>query len=98
MAESVTQTLKKEKNKGWPSFPLRCGVYTLHDLKHAEKEATKIQSLTLATIPNRLYDPKQNSYTALEQAKLTKFDHQEDWFDDLFVSVEKIGQAKNLLD
>ena len=43
MAESVTQTLKKNKKQGWPSFSLRCGVYTLHDLKHAEKEATKIK-------------------------------------------------------
>ena len=84
-AESVTQTLKKEKKRGWPSFPLRCGVYTLHDLKHAEKEATKIQSLTLATIPNRPYDPKKVAYNALEQAKLTKFEHKEDMFDDLFI-------------
>ena len=45
MAESTSQTLKREKKRGWPSFPLRCGVFTLHDLKHAEKEATKIQSL-----------------------------------------------------
>ena len=96
MAESTTQTLKKEKKRGWPPIPLRIGVYTLHDLKHAEKEATKIQSLTPATIPNRLYDPKQMAYASLEHAKLTKFDHQEDWFDNLFVSVETIGQAKEL--
>ena len=37
MAESVTQTLKKEKKRGWPSFPLRIGVFTLHDFKHAAK-------------------------------------------------------------
>ena len=42
MAERTTQTLKIEKKRGWPSFPFRCGVYTLHDLKHAEKEATKL--------------------------------------------------------
>ena len=41
MVESVTQTLKKENKKGWPSFPVRCGVYTLHDLKHAEKKSYK---------------------------------------------------------
>ena len=96
MAESTTQTLKKEKKRGWPSFPLRCGVYTLHDLKLAEKEATKIKSLTLATIPNRPFDPKKVSYNALEQAKLTKFEHKEDTFDDLFISTESIGQAREL--
>jgi len=95
-AESTTQTLKKEKKRGWPSFPLRCGVYTLHDLKHAEKEATKIKSLTLATIPNRPFDPKKVAYNALEQAKLTKFEHKEDTFDDLFISTESISQAREL--
>jgi len=73
---------------------LRCGVYTLHDLKHAEKEATKIKSLTLATIPNRPFDPKKVAYNALEQAKLTKFEHKKDTFDDLFISTESIGQAR----
>ena len=60
--------------------------------KHAEKEATKMQSLTLATIPNRLFDPNKVAYNALEQAKLTKFDHQEDMFDDLFV-VSRINRS-----
>lgn len=96
MAESVTQTLKEEKKKGWPSFPLRIGVYTLLNYKHAEKEATKLQTLSLATIPNRLYDPKQTAYTALEQAKLTKVDHQEDMFDDLFAGADTISQTKQL--
>jgi len=95
-AESTTQMLKKEKKKGWPSFPLRCGLYTLHDLKHAEKEATKIQSLTLETIPNRPFDPKKVAYNALEQAKLSKFEHKEDMCDDLFIATESIGQARNL--
>jgi len=95
-AESVTQTLKKEKKRGWPSFPFRCGLYTLHDLKHAEKEATKFQSVTLATIPNRPFDPKKIVYDALEQAKLSKFEHKEDMFDDLFISTETIGQVRNL--
>lgn len=75
---------------------MRCGLYTLHDLKHPKKEATKIQSLTLATIPNRPFDPKKVAYNALEQAKLTKFEHKEDTFDDLFISTESIGQAREL--
>jgi len=69
-------------------------VYTLHDLKHAEKEATKIKSLTLATLPNRPFDPNRVVYNALEQAKLSKFDHKEDMFDDLFSSAETINQVK----
>jgi hypothetical protein len=87
---------RKKKKRGWPSFPLRIGVFTLHNYKHAEKEATKMQALSLATIPSRLYDPKKTAYTALEQAKLTKVDHQEDMFDDLFVGADTISQAKQL--
>ena len=75
---------------------MRCGVYTLHDFKHAEKEATKMKSLTLVTLPNRRFDPKKFAYNALEQAKLTKFDHIEDKFDDLFSSAESMYQVRSL--
>jgi len=96
ISEGVTQTLKKNKKQLWPSFPLRCGVYTLHDFKHSEKEATKMKSLTLATLPNRRFDPNKVAYNALEQAKLTKFDHKEDKFDDLFSSAESMYQVRSL--
>jgi hypothetical protein len=75
---------------------LRCGVYTLHDYKHAEKEAGKINMLNLATIPNRQFDPRKVAYNVLEQAKLTKFDHEKDEFDDLFSSAESLFQVKTL--
>ena len=42
--------------------------------------------LNLATIPNRQFDPRKVAYTVLEQAKLTRFDHEKDDFDDLFSS------------
>ena len=96
MSEGVTQTLKDEKKRGWPSFPLRIGVYTLQNYKHAEKEATKLQMISLASIPNRLYDPKKTAFIALEQAELSKVVHQEDQFDDLFVSADSISQIKQL--
>jgi len=69
---------------------LRCDVYTLHDYKHAEKEVEKINMLNLATIPNRQFDPRKVAYTVLEQAKLTKFEHEKDEFDDLFSSAESL--------
>ena len=55
-----------------------------------------MKSLTLATLPNRHYDPRKVAYNALEQAKLTKFDHKEDMFDDLFITTETIGQTKEI--
>ena len=36
-SEGVTQTLRNKKKHVWPPFPLRCGVYGLHEFKHAEK-------------------------------------------------------------
>jgi len=95
-AKSTTQTLRLKQKRGWPTFPFRCGVFTLHDLKHAEKEAMKIQALNLPIIPNRAYDPRKYAYAALEHAKLSTFEHKEDIFDDIFVSAESIGHAKEL--
>ena len=40
-SEGVTRTLRNKKKQVWPPFPLRYGVYALHDYKHAEKEAKK---------------------------------------------------------
>ena len=52
--------------------------------------------LNLATIPNRQYDPRKVAYNVLEQAKITKFDHEKDEFDDLFSSAESLFQVKSL--
>lgn len=52
--------------------------------------------LNLATIPNRQYDPRKLAYNVLEQAKLTKFYHEKDQFDDLFSLSESLFQVKTL--
>jgi len=92
-SEGVTQNLRNKKKQVWPPFPLKCGVYALHDYKHAEKEAEKMIALSLAIIPSRQFDPNKIAYNALEQAKLTKFDHAEDMFDDLFSSADSMSQV-----
>lgn len=81
-------TLKNKKKQVWPSFPLKCGVFSLFDYKHAEKEVAKVIALCLAIFPNKLSDPNKTAYHAIEQAKLTKIDHVKDRFDDLFSLVE----------
>ena len=88
--------MKSKKKQVWPPLPLRCGVYALHDFKHAEKEADNIKALNLATLPNRRFDPNKVAYNALELEKLTKFDHKDDDFDDLFSSVESLFQVQSL--
>ena len=52
--------------------------------------------LNLATIPNRRFDPRKVVYNVLEHAKLTKFDYEEDDFDDLFSSAESLFQVQTL--
>jgi len=84
----MLKTLRDSKKHMWPTFPLQCSIFTLYDYKHVEKEAEKIHMLNLATIPRRQYDPKNIAYNVTSQAKLTRFDHEEDIFDDLLSSVE----------
>lgn len=92
----MSKTLRHSKKHMWPTFPLQCGAFTLHDFKHAEKEAEKIKLLNLATIPKRQYDPKKDAYNVTSQAKIARFDHEEDSFDDLFSSVQLFFQVKGL--
>jgi len=58
----MSRNLKETKKQMWPSFPLHCGAYTPHDVKHAEKETEKIKNLKLAVIPKRQYDPRAVAY------------------------------------
>jgi len=95
--EGISRTLRDSKKQMWPVFPLQCGIFTLHDYKHVSKEAEKRQMLNLATIPNRKYDPNKVSYNFLDQAKLAKFDHEADDFDDLFSSANTFVQVKGLV-
>lgn len=48
------------------------------------------------TIPNRKYDPMKVAYNVLEQAKITKFDHKKDEFDNMFSSSKSLFQIKTL--
>ncbi|MCY6488397.1 hypothetical protein, partial [Actinobacillus pleuropneumoniae] len=46
--------------------------------------------------PNRQYDPRKVPYNVLDQAKLAKFYHEYDDFNDLFSSTESLFQVKAL--
>lgn len=94
--KGMTRNLKDSKKQGWPPFPLRCDTYTLHDFKHAEKEAEKNKDLSLAVIPKRQYDPNKVAYNFTSQGKISKFIHEEEEFDDLFTSTELFSQVTHL--
>lgn len=92
----MSKTLRDSKKHMWPTFPLRCGAFTLHAFKHVEKEAEKIKLLSLATIPKRKYDPEKVVYNVNSQSKIARFDHEEDSFDDLLGSTEIFSQVKEM--
>lgn len=35
--DDITKTLKEQKKSIWPTFPLQCVAFALHDLGHATK-------------------------------------------------------------
>lgn len=80
----------------WPAFSLWCGIFTLHDYKHAEKEVEKIHMINLTSIPNRQYDPRKVAYNVTFQAKITRFGHEVDDFDDLFALAKIFYRVKGL--
>lgn len=92
----MSRNLKNSKKLMWPTFPLRCGSFSLHDFKHVEKENQKIKDLILATIPKRQYDPKKISINFTSMVHVAKFEHEDANFDDLFASAEGFSQVKNL--
>lgn len=53
----MSKTLKEAKKAIWPTFPLQCGAFSLHNLGHAFKEAEIMVSIQLPKFPRRQYDP-----------------------------------------
>ena len=92
----MSRCLKNAKKLMWPTFPFHCGNYTLNDFKHAEKEVIKIRDLKLATVPGRQYDPNKVALNFTTLVQISRFEHEPDEFDDLFVSIEKFSQFYDL--
>lgn len=84
----MSVTLKSSKKLMWPTFPLKCGDYTLSNFFHAEKEVFKLTDLKLSTIPGRKYDPKKVAYDFTTSVSIARFEHEPNIFDDLFVCLK----------
>ena len=52
--------------------------------------------LKLVVIPKRKYVPKFVAYNVTSQAKIAKFEHEKDNYDDFFASAELFSQVKQL--
>lgn len=73
-----------------------CGIYSLHDYKHAHIEAEKIGGLNLVVIPKRQYGPNTVAYNFTTHVKVRQFIHEKDEFDDLFRSSKMFSQVHHL--
>ena len=80
----------------WPTFPFKCGDYTLNNFFHAEKEVGKLTNLKLSTIPGRKYDPRKVAFYFTTSVSIAQFEHELDEFDDLFVSIDNLSQVYDL--
>lgn len=58
MVEGVTALLSFHSKKTWPKFPIKVGIFTLLNGRHALKEAAAIKELCLCTGTLRRHDPK----------------------------------------
>ena len=57
LVDGLTKTLKEAKKSLCLSFPIQCGVYSLHDFKHASLEIDNITCLNLATRSGKQFAP-----------------------------------------
>jgi len=60
VGNGISKIMKESNKKFWPTFPFRCGMFTLDNFKHAAIEVKFILELRFPTIPNREYGPQGN--------------------------------------
>ena len=81
----MRKTLKEEKKAIWPTFPLQCGEFALHDLGHAFKEAEIMLSQQLPKFPGRQNDPFDTVKDFTTMVKIKVVSNEEDAFHDIFL-------------
>lgn len=103
--KGIMKNLEDAKKQLWPTFPIQCNIYSLHDYKHAQFEAEKTKGLNLAVILKTQYDSKKVAFNFTTQVKVNQLAHEKYEFNDLFTLLEtftrvihmakiKLGSAK----
>ena len=92
----MSKGLKEQKNAIWPTFPLQCGAFSLHDFGHACKEAEIMKSLKLTTFPGRQYELNGIAKYFTTMVKVKVFTHEEDLFDGFFLQKETFSEVKHM--
>jgi len=92
----MSKTLKEEKKAIWPTFPLQCGAFALHDLGHVFKEVEIMLSLQLPKFPRRQYDPFDTVKDFTTMVKIKVFTNEEDAFDDILLQNNTFTEVKHM--
>lgn len=82
--DGLTKALKEMKIYFWPTFPLQCSSFILHDYGNVTKEIENITSLKLATIAGQQFDPNKVANDFTTMVKIGHFTNEEDPFGDRF--------------
>lgn len=92
----MSHTLKELKNAIWPTFPVKCEEFSLHDLGHALKEVDNMLSLQLPKFPGWQYDPFGTVKNFTTMVKIKVFTNEEDAFDDIFLQKNTFAEVKHM--
>lgn len=83
VGKGLTKTLKDNKKSLWPSFPIRCGYFSLANFNHATLESLSLESLRLHTFPKRKFDPNKIAHNITTAVKMKHFNHEANNSEDL---------------
>ena len=83
MGKSLTKNLKDNKKSFWPSFPIRCGSFSLENFNHANKELLSLESRRLHTLPKRQFDPEKVAQNVTTKLKLKPCVHEAQEFNNI---------------
>lgn len=84
MGKGLTKVLKDNKKSLWPSFPVKCGYFSLVNFVYANKESGHMEALRLHTFPKRQFDPEKVAYNITTTVNLKQYNHEDNDFEDCY--------------
>lgn len=91
--KGLTKVVKENKKLIWPSFPVKCGSFSLENFNHAIKESANMESLKLHTLLKRKFDVYKVAHNITNAVKLKPYNHEDNDFEDMLQSAKSFEQA-----
>jgi len=93
VGKGLTKVLKENKKLLWPSFPVKCGSFSLENFNHAIKESVNMEAVKLHTLLKRQFDPDKVAHNITTAVKLKPYNHEDSDFYDLLQSAKSFEQV-----